>query len=122
MNAEDYSERRRYPRISVELPVRMSTVDPEDDPGTGDPSFQASDAVCLNLSRGGALLRTEEPVASGKRLLLELEMGDGGQADLIGRVVWARRTQDSADAEGDMCLGIEWVQGGVEALTQHAQL
>ena len=122
MKQDEKSERRRFRRVSVELPVRMSTVDPEDDPGSGDPSFQVSAAVCLNLSRGGALLRAEEAVESGRRLLLELEMADGEYADLIGRVVWAKRTQASAVSGGEMRLGIEWIQGGVEAITHHARL
>jgi len=116
------SERRRYRRVSVALPVRMSTVEPEHDLESGDPCFQASEAVCLNVSHGGALIRTEEGVESGKRLLLELDLADGRQADLMGRVVWAKQLQCSTDTDGGMHLGIEWIQGGQETLSQRLAL
>ena len=119
MKTVDPSERRRYRRVPVTLPVRVSTVDPEYDPGTGDPCFQVSEAVCLNVSRGGALIQTEDNVNSGKRLLLELELADGRQAELMGRVVWAKHSQHSTDTAGEMHLGIEWIQGGQETASQH---
>ena len=111
-------ERRRYHRVSVALPVRMSTVEPEYDTESGDPCFQASEGVCLNVSRGGALVRAEEGVKSGNRLLLELDLGDGQQAELLGRVVWASHPQYSTDTDGEIHLGIEWSQGGQTTLTQ----
>jgi hypothetical protein len=116
------SERRRYRRVSVALPVRMSTVEPEYDLESGVPCFQASEAVCLNVSRGGALVRAEEGVMSGKRLLLELDLADGRQAELMGRVVWATRSQHATDTDGEMHLGIEWIPGGQETLSQHLAL
>ena len=115
-------ERRRYHRVSVALPVRMSTVEPEYDTESGDPCFQASEGVCLNVSRGGALVRAEEGVKSGNRLLLELDLADGRQADLMGRVVWAKQLQCSTDTDGGTHLGIEWIQGGQETLSKQLAL
>jgi hypothetical protein len=116
------SERRRYRRVSVALPARMSTVEPEYELESGDPYFRASEAVCLNVSRGGALVRAEEGVESGKRLLLELDLADGRQAELMGRVVWAKRSQHATDTDGETHLGIEWIQGGQDTLSQHLAL
>ncbi len=119
---KDGSERRRYRRVSVALPVKMSTVEPEHDPEIGDSCLQASEAVCLNVSRGGALIRADEAVRSGKKLRLELDLANGRIAELMGRVVWAKRTQEASDTEGNMRLGIEWMQGGQETLIQHFAL
>ena len=58
---EPWAERRRHPRVPVELPVRLSTIDPEIDPRTGRPYFRASREMCANLSRGGLFIRTARP-------------------------------------------------------------
>ena len=34
-------ERRRYPRINLQVPIRLSTIDPELDPWTGRPFFRS---------------------------------------------------------------------------------
>jgi len=82
---------RRHPRVPVTLAVRVSTIDPEVDPRTGRPCFRASREVCANLSRGGLFLRTAEPIAPGRRVLVELHFPDGSPLEAVGRVAWTRR-------------------------------
>lgn len=53
-------ERRRHDRVAWTTRVRVSTIDPEIDGGTGRPFFRACEEECTNLSRGGALVRTHE--------------------------------------------------------------
>jgi len=36
-------ERRRFPRVALDVPIRLSTIDPEIDPWTGRPFFRASE-------------------------------------------------------------------------------
>ena len=68
---------QRYSRLSVRVPVRISSIDPEFDPTTGKPFFYTSEEVCLNLSRGGAFVATGDGIAPGRRLLVELDLPDG---------------------------------------------
>lgn len=86
------AERRRFPRLAVRVPVRLSTIDPEPDPGTGRPFFRTSDDTCANLSHGGLFIQTDEPLTPGRRLLIEVRLPDGQPVEVVGRVAWVRRT------------------------------
>lgn len=108
------SERRRHPRIPARLPVRVSTLEPERDSWTGKPFFRASTEVCANVSRGGAFVRTSEPLSPGQRLLLEVRLPDGAQLDAIGRVAWCRRIIPS---DGESGVGVEFLGGAPEHFT-----
>lgn len=81
---------QQYSRVSVRVPVRVSSIDPEIDPITGAPYFLNFDEVCLNLSRGGAFVSTAEGIAPGRRMLVEIEMPDGTSIQSVGQVVWSR--------------------------------
>ncbi len=86
------ADRRRHPRLAVRVPVRLSTIDPEPDPGTGRPFFRTSDDTCANLSHGGLFIQTDEPLMPGRRLLIEVRLPDGQPVEVVGRVAWVRRT------------------------------
>ena len=88
MSHEDsqFSNRRRYDRISTEIPVRISTIEPERDPWTGRPFFRASKEVCANVSHGGVFVKTNEPLKPGQRLLIEVNLPDSLSLEAIGRV------------------------------------
>ena len=90
MSQEDsrFANRRRYERISAEIPVRISTIEPERDPWTGRPFFRASKEVCANVSHGGAFVKTTEPLTPGRRLLVEVQLPDSQPLEAIGRVAW----------------------------------
>jgi uncharacterized protein (TIGR02266 family) len=83
--------RRRHPRVALELPVRLTSVDPERD-RSGAPFYRATDERCANVSAGGAYLCTADPLVPGSRVLLELELPDGQPFEALGRVAWSRRT------------------------------
>jgi len=85
------------PRIAVHMPVRISTIDPEIDPHDGKPYFRTSDETFANVSRSGAFVPTEEPVATGRRLLVEIDIPDGQRIQAVGRVVWSRRPAPAAE-------------------------
>jgi hypothetical protein len=100
--------RRRYRRVPVEATVRLSTIDPETDPHTGRPFFRAWEDRCINVSRGGLLLRTHEGVGAGRRVLLELELPDGPVVEAVARIAWTGPPAPGADP---IAVGIEFLGG-----------
>ena len=99
-------QRRRHPRVAVDVPVRVSTIDPELDPYTGRPFFRAFEDRAVDLSRGGLRLRTGESLMPGRRVLLELELPDATTFEAIARVAWTARTPQAGDA---LDVGIEFI-------------
>ncbi len=82
---------QKFPRVATSVPVRINTVDPEVDPDTGRTFFRSADETTANLSRGGAYVRSWEPLASGRRVVLTIELPDRRELQLVGRVAWTRR-------------------------------
>jgi hypothetical protein len=82
---------QRHPRVVTSVPIRISTVDPEVDPNTGKLFFRSAEETTANLSRGGAYLRSWEPLEAGRRVVVTIELASGRELQLTGRVVWTRR-------------------------------
>jgi len=129
MSNDRARERRRYRRVEVETSIRLSTIDPEIDPWTGRPFFRACEESCANVSRGGALVRTREPLLPGRRLLLEMELPGGVAFEAIGRVAWSRPELDGgvgvagpaehgATATFGYGLGLEFLGGTPDHLAR----
>jgi uncharacterized protein (TIGR02266 family) len=111
---DERTDTRRHPRIAATLAVRISTLEPERDPWTGKPFFRASQERCINLSRGGAFVRTAEPLAPGRRILLELDLPSGAPLEAIGRVAWTRRVMAPQQDESEAGIGVEFLGGSPE--------
>jgi len=112
------SHRRRFERVRADIPVRISTIEPDLDPLTGRRYFRASQEHCANLSRGGVFVRTHELLDPGCRVLVELSLPDGGQVEAIGRVAWTQYAMRSASPDGPDCgVGIEFLGGAVDQLS-----
>lgn len=111
---EDHQQKRRHPRRSSELAVRISTIDPEKDPWTGKPFFRSIQEKCANVSRGGAFVRTQEELESGRRVLVELTLPDGRELEAIGRVAWSRRVLAADGSASDVGLGVEFLGAASE--------
>jgi hypothetical protein len=115
MTQEDtqFSNRRRFERISTEISIRISTIEPERDPWTGRPFFRASQEVCANVSHGGAFVKTSEPLTPGRRLLVEVQLPGSRQLEAIGRVAWTKRimTPNAPNGESGVGIGIEFIGG-----------
>lgn len=101
-------QRRRHQRVDVDASIRVSTIDPEIDPHTGRPFFRAFEDRCLNLSRGGLLMRTHEPLLPGRRVLLELEIPGGPQFEAVARIAWSN---PAGRASAALDLGVEFLGG-----------
>ena len=96
------------------MTVRISTIEPERDPWTGRPFFRASQETCVNVSRGGAFVRTTEPLLPGRRLLLELRLPNGRAIEAIGRVAWSKRSMEPDATPEPAGIGVEFLGGAVE--------
>ena len=114
MTTDNYPDRRRHRRISASIPVRISTIEPERDPWTGRPFFRASQETCANVSRGGAYVQTGEPLAPGRRILLELTLPDGRPIEAIGRIAWSKRVLTPRERDVQAGIGIEFLGGAAE--------
>ena len=86
---------QQFQRVATTVPVRVSPVDSEVDPTKGQTFFRTAEETTANLSCGGAHIRTWEPLAAERRVVLTLDLSerqDGRQGfQLVGLVVWTRR-------------------------------
>ena len=118
---DDHSARRRHPRITAALPVRVSTIEPERDQWTGRPFFRATREYCANVSRGGAFVLTSEPLAPGRRILIELQLPTGAPLEAIGRVAWTRRIMSPDGNETEAGIGVEFLGAAPEQFSKLEQ-
>jgi len=109
------TNQRREPRVPLHAPVRISTIDPELDPGTGRPFFRSSREFCSNVSRTGLFIHTAEPLEPGRRLLVELTLPGGDDVDAVGRVAWVKRSLAPGEERG---VGIELLGAGDDELAR----
>lgn len=118
--SEQESDRgqRRHRRVSARVPVRISTIEPERDPWTGRPFFRATEETSGNLSRGGAFVRTAEPLKPGRRVLLELQLPSREPIEAVGRVAWTKRVLSPDEREREAGVGIEFMGGVPEQLAE----
>ena len=114
MSEVDDPKRRRQRRVDADIPVRISTIEPEKDPLTGRSYFRASQERCANVSRGGAFVKTTELLEPGRRVLIELSLPDGGQVEAIGRIAWTKRVISPHEPVPDCGIGIEFLGGAAE--------
>jgi Tfp pilus assembly protein PilZ len=112
--SDQTESQRRYQRIYATLPVRVSTIEPESDPYTGRPFFRAIQETCANVSRGGAFVETCEPLAPGRRVLLELSLPGGSQVETIGRIAWTKTVITPDGTDRGSGVGIEFLGGASE--------
>jgi Tfp pilus assembly protein PilZ len=82
---------QRFPRKTATVAVRISTVDPETDPSTGKLFFRSAEETTANLSRGGAYVRSWEPLEAGRRLVVDVQLPDARRLQLVARVAWTQR-------------------------------
>jgi PilZ domain len=98
---------RRHRRVVVRMPARLASIDAERDPVGGDRWYRFSEETCTNVSRGGALVVSPEPLPTGRRVLVELELPTGESLQTVGRVAWSRLAPSGRPCSFDS--GIEFV-------------
>ena len=101
---------QRYERVASSVPVRISTVDPEIDPTSGKSFFRSAEETTANLSQGGAYLKSWEPLAAGRRVIVGINLPSGEELQLTARVVWTRRElrPTESDALEEPGYGVEF--------------
>ena len=109
-----FTNRRRHRRIATEIEVRLSTIEPERDPWTGRPYFRASQELCSNVSRGGAFVKTNEPIDPGRRVLVEVHLPSGRPLEAIGRVAWTKHVMTPNPRDASSGIGVEFIGGASE--------
>lgn len=103
----DPASTRRHPRISLRVPVDVTTIDPETDPRTGRPYFRECRELCGNLSRGGMFIATNDPPRPGRRLLVRIHTPDAtAPIETLARVAWQKPGGAGRPESG---VGIEFV-------------
>jgi Tfp pilus assembly protein PilZ len=110
------SHRRRHERVRADIPVRISTIEPDRDPLTGRTYFRASQERASNVSRGGVFVQTHELLGPGRRVLVEISLPNGGQVEAIGRVAWTQYAMQSRPTGPTCGVGIEFLGGATEHL------
>ena len=68
----------------------------------------------MNVSRGGVFVQTAEPLAPGRRVLVEIHLPDGSPLEAIGRVAWTRRVMTARERDRNAGVGVEFLGGAPE--------
>ncbi len=114
-----FDQDRRSQRVPVHVPVRVSTIDPETDPLTGQPYFRDTREYVANISEGGAFIRTNDPPQAGGRVLVQIHVAEGESIEAVGRVAWSRRVLTPATEAPDVDEAEDEAGAGVEFLEDH---
>ncbi len=103
--------RRQYERIPVNVSARISPIDPERQEGSSVPVFRlfTKNDLCVNLSRGGALLVASQGISRGARVLLELYLEGEEPVNAIGRIVRDAPAPTESRGGGQVGLAVEFI-------------
>jgi hypothetical protein len=96
----DYEEKRNFPRMRLNCEARFSLLD-------GEESFTG---MALNLSGGGVLFLSGEPLGTGTRLRMRVEAERGPAAPLVA-VVRVHRVEARPQGDYSVAAIIESVEG-----------
>ena len=109
--SEGESKRRNNQRYELKMDVRISTIDSETESTSGRKYFRTSEETCANVSRGGAFVLTSDPVAPGRRVLVELQLPDGPSVQAIGRVAWSKIAMGPSGPLDESGIGVQFIGG-----------
>lgn len=103
------SRSRRFERVDLRARVQLTSLDPERDPATGVPMLWESDELSETVSVGGLFVRSLDPPAKGRRVLVQIHLPSGESVEAEGRVAWTRVPLGAGKHPG---VGIEFVAPG----------
>ena len=112
------SQRRRFERVRADIPVRISTIEPDLDPLTGRTYFRASQERCAQ-SLARRRIRPDRTSCSTRdgACSSSCRCPTAAQVEAIGRVAWTQYAMRSATSDGLDCgVGIEFLGGATEQL------
>jgi hypothetical protein len=97
----DASDRRKYPRLNVNIPAR---VYPKSDPS------KAIDASILDLSEGGAFVHCSAPIRLGEEIIIEISFSETRSID--GKVIQVNSfLKDLPSSEIHEKSVVKWARG-----------
>jgi hypothetical protein len=88
-------ESRAHVRVRARIEARISTLDAVED-ASGARYYVVAMGTTLDVADAGLGVEAESALAAGRRVIVELDLGDGLTVERSGRVVW--HTQDSTGA------------------------
>ena len=91
---------QKFPRVATTVPMRITTVDAEIDPHSGKTFFRSAEETTANLSKGGAYVRSWEPLAVGCRVVITITVAGTRDLQLAGQVAWTRRAVKPGGRDG----------------------
>ena len=91
---------QKFPRVATAVPMRIATVDAEIDPNSGRTFFRSAEETTANLSKGGAYVRSWEPLAVGRRVVITITVEGARDLQLTGQVAWTRREVKPGGLDG----------------------
>ncbi len=107
--SREQERHRRHPRVTVHVPVHVTTIDPEIDPRSGRPYFRDTREYLANVSRGGAFIESDDPPSPGPRVLVQIHVPDGEPIETVGRVAWSRTVLTETAHRSTGGAGIEFL-------------
>jgi Tfp pilus assembly protein PilZ len=63
-------------------------------------------------------VRTSEPLAPGRRILIELALPNGRPVEAIGRVAWSKRLVEPQDDADEAGIGVEFLGGAPDQFAE----
>ena len=82
-------ERRAYPRVEMRVPVKYRVIADLASPAFDKIMAEVVEQNSINISAGGACIRTDEPVSQDTVLLLMFEIpGTDAPVKTMARVAW----------------------------------
>jgi c-di-GMP-binding flagellar brake protein YcgR len=100
-------ERRKYPRVTVDLPIEYRRVD----------SSVRQTGRSQNAGEGGLLLYAPEEMVIGQELMIKLFFSSGVElntVEMVAQVVW--RDMDLGQGPGDRRAGVKFIDISSENL------
>ena len=84
----DYSDRRKHPRINVEMAIYIEVVEP-DSRSEADNTIVRCETV--DISVGGLRILVPDPVPEGRTVNIAVPMGEWKEnLELVGKVLWVK--------------------------------
>ena len=114
--------KRRDERTYATFSASTAYIGPIADPSTGELYFHTSEEDRgFSLSRRGATMRCARPAEAGMRVLIQIDSGERGPIELIGRTCWTRVEYEPGEqgARAVGAIGVEFIGGSASSLDRY---
>jgi c-di-GMP-binding flagellar brake protein YcgR len=99
------SEKRKFARLSIKVPIRWKIVTPDSE--TVDPKLD----ITRDISRGGICFKARNDIKAGTVLHLEIKLPNQKIINAQGRVVWSKDLSiERLQKEVEFDIGVEFLE------------